>query len=192
LSPQAARTVRQLLDAAGRVFAATGFDAATIDLIVNEAGLARGTFYRYFTDKLSLIVALSYEASAMMCPLFVEFAEFAPRPDPPALRDWVRRFLAVEQRYAGVLRAWTEGFPIEATVLAPAADVVEALNTAVRKTFGPRRPYPLDRRAAGMLLAGLLEYFPHEGAGSAYELSEEQIVEAQALFIERVLFPSER
>ena len=40
-----------------------------------------------------------------------------------------------------------------------------------------------------MLLAGLLEHFPNEGAGSAYELSEDEIVEAQALFIERVVFP---
>lgn len=189
LSPQAARTVRHLLDAAGRVFAATGYDAATIDLIVNEAELARGTFYRYFTDKLELIVALSHEAAAVMCPLFVEFEGLAPPPEPSSLRDWLRRFLAVQQRYAGVLRAWTEGFPIDATLLAPAADVVEAMNTAVRATFGPRRPYPLDRRAAGMLLAGLLEYFPNEGAGTAHELTEGQIVQAQAQFIERVVFP---
>ena len=74
-------------------------------------------------------------------------------------------------------------------MLAPAAEVVERLNAAIRATFGPRRPYPLHRRAAGMLLAGLLEYFPNEGTGSAYELSEEQIVETQAQFIERVVFP---
>lgn len=188
MSAQAARTVRQLLDAAGRVFAATGYEAATIDLIVNEAGLARGTFYRYFADKLQLIITLSHEAAAVMCPLFVEFGQLAPGPEPSALRDWLRRFLAVQQHFAGVLRAWTEGFPIEATVLAPAAEVVETLNAAVGATFGPRRPFPLDRRAAGMLLAGLLEHFPNEGAGSSHELSPDRIVEAQALFIERVLF----
>ena len=35
----------------------------TIDQIVTEAGVARGTFYRYFSDKLELITALAYEAA---------------------------------------------------------------------------------------------------------------------------------
>ena len=37
-----------------------------------------------------------------------------------------------------------------------------------------------------MLLAGLLEHFPNEGAGSVHEPPADQFVEAQALFIERV------
>ncbi|MGD9704587.1 MAG: TetR/AcrR family transcriptional regulator [Acidimicrobiia bacterium] len=189
LSPQSARTVRQLVDAAGRVFAASGYDAANIDQIVTEAGLARGTFYRYFSDKLELITMLSDEAASVMSPLFVEFERFAERRDPAELRDWLRRFRAVQQRYAGVMRAWTEGFPIDPRLLAATADVVAAMGSAITATFGPPRPHPLDRRAAGMLLASLLEHFPNEGAGSAHEPSEAQIVETQALFIERVLFP---
>jgi hypothetical protein len=50
------------------------------------------------------------------------------------------------------------------------------------------RPYPLIRRATGLMLAALLEQFPNEGVGSKYELSDETIVEMQALFLERVLF----
>jgi hypothetical protein len=40
-----------------------------------------------------------------------------------------------------------------------------------------------------MLFAGLLEHFPNEGAGAEHEPTAEQIVETQAHFIERVIFP---
>jgi AcrR family transcriptional regulator len=188
-SAQATQTIRQLLDAAGRVFAANGFDAANIDQIVTDAQLARGTFYRYFTDKLELITTLAAEAEGVMSPMFAEFANVVDGRDPVALREWLARFLSAQRQYSGVLRAWTEGFPIDPAVLAPAADVVRAMSAAITATFGPRRPYPLDRRAAGMLLSGLLEHFPNEGHGSKYEPDDETLVELQALFIERVLVP---
>jgi methyltransferase (TIGR00027 family) len=191
LRPQAAGTVRTLLDAAARVFAAQGFNAANVDQIVTEAGVARGTFYRYFTTKNELIAALASEASARMCPLFAEFETFATDRDEGRLHSWLTRFLFVQRQYAGVMRAWTEGLPIDPVLLAPAADVVRSLSHAVAACFGPTRPYPLHRRAAGILLAGLLEHFPNEGAGSKHEPTDEQVVAAQAQFLDRVLFPKE-
>jgi AcrR family transcriptional regulator len=190
VSEQAAGTVRQLLDAAGRVFAHNGYQAANVDQIVGEAELARGTFYRYFNDKSELIVVLSREASAAMLPLFEEFERFASDQDPVQLRTWLRRFLAVQRTYAGVMRAWTESPQINPGLLVGAAEVVDALGAAVRATFGPQRTYPLDRRAAGMLLSSLLEHVPNEGAGSHYMPTDDQIVEEQAGFIERVLLPT--
>ena len=190
VSPQAAHTVRQLLDAAGRVFAAHGYDATNIDLIVTEAALARGTFYRYFSDKFELIAALAHEAGSVMCPLFEEFESVVATRDGASLREWLRRFLAAQRLYLGVTRAWTEGLPVDPVLLSPAADVVRAMGHAITATFGPSRPYPLDRRAVGMLLSGLLEHFPNEGVGSNYEPTDDQIIEAQALFIERVLLPN--
>lgn len=189
LGPRAEATVSQLLDAAGRVFAANGFDAANVDQIVTAAGVARGTFYRYFDDKLELMCALAADAAKVMSPLFRELATMK-RHDPERLRGWLRRFLAAQNEYAGVLRAWTEGFPIDPAVLAPAADVVGAMGEAMSAIFGPPRDIPLDRRAAGMLLAGLLEHFPNEGLGTRLEPSPEDIVETQARFVERVIYPS--
>jgi AcrR family transcriptional regulator len=184
LSAQATRTAKHLLDSASKVFAANGYEASNIDQVVAEAGLARGTFYRYFSSKLDLITALSYEGSAAMCPLFDELPTVID--DPAALRDWLARYLAIQQRYTGVLRAWTEGFPIDPNLLAPAFDVVVKISDAVAKIFGPPRPYPLKRRAGGMLLAALLEHFPNEGIGTQVEPSDAVIVETEALFIERV------
>lgn len=185
LSTQAARTARQLLDAAGRVFASHGYAAANIDLVVAEAGLARGTFYRYFSSKLELIIALAHEAAAAMSPMFDTLPAVAG--DPAALRSWLREYLAIQRTYAGVLRAWTEGHPIDPTLLAPAFDVVVKVSDAIATLYGPPRAYPLKRRATGMLLSSLLEHFPNEGIGTASEPTSNVIVELQAKFIERVI-----
>jgi AcrR family transcriptional regulator len=48
--PRAERRL-QILDAARDVFAKRGYARATVDDIVVEAGVARGTFYLYFDDK---------------------------------------------------------------------------------------------------------------------------------------------
>ena len=46
---------QEILDAAGRVFVDKGYDAATINDIAAEAGVAAGSIYRYFESKSDLI-----------------------------------------------------------------------------------------------------------------------------------------
>jgi AcrR family transcriptional regulator len=53
------RLKREALTRAGlHLFAARGYESASIEQIVHEAGVARGTFYLYFEDKLALFDAL--------------------------------------------------------------------------------------------------------------------------------------
>ena len=47
-----------ILDAARRVFAESGYEASSIRDIVRRSGLAAGTFYNYFPDKQSVLLAL--------------------------------------------------------------------------------------------------------------------------------------
>ncbi len=49
---------RALLSAAGQVFGEKGYGAANVDDIVKLAGVARGTFYLYFSDKEAVFLAL--------------------------------------------------------------------------------------------------------------------------------------
>ena len=49
---------RALLDAALHLFLEHGIDGVTIDDITQAAGVAKGTFYRYFDDKPALVDAL--------------------------------------------------------------------------------------------------------------------------------------
>ena len=50
-----------LLDAAARVFAASGYGGASVDRIVRDAGLSKGTFYWHFASKEDLFLALVEE-----------------------------------------------------------------------------------------------------------------------------------
>ncbi|MBZ4419313.1 TetR/AcrR family transcriptional regulator [Myxococcus sp. RHSTA-1-4] len=50
--------LKELEDAALRLFLERGLDTVTIDDITQAAGVAKGTFYRYFDDKAALVDAL--------------------------------------------------------------------------------------------------------------------------------------
>lgn len=62
-TPKAARTRQRLLDSARAVFERVGYFDATVDEIVAGAGLARGSFYTYFPDKLTLFQVLAQEVT---------------------------------------------------------------------------------------------------------------------------------
>ena len=63
-----ARTQSRIVAAALRVFAEKGPDTPVIDDFIREAGVARGTFYNYFTrtEQLLLAVARSLEDDLML------------------------------------------------------------------------------------------------------------------------------
>jgi AcrR family transcriptional regulator len=63
ISASARRTLteerrKQILDAATKVFAAKGFDRATIADIAREAGIAEGSIYNYFKNKSDLLIGI--------------------------------------------------------------------------------------------------------------------------------------
>lgn len=51
-------TIQTLQDAALRLFLASGIEGVTIDEIVAEAGIAKGSFYRYAEDKADLVAQI--------------------------------------------------------------------------------------------------------------------------------------
>lgn len=53
------RTRTSLIEAAYRVFARKEFEAVTIDEIIAEAGVARGTFYNYFQTREEILKAVA-------------------------------------------------------------------------------------------------------------------------------------
>lgn len=54
----AAESRRKITQAAARVFAAKGYEAASISEILEEAGVARRTFYRHYESKKALFLEL--------------------------------------------------------------------------------------------------------------------------------------
>jgi AcrR family transcriptional regulator len=61
------RTRALLIEAATKVFAARGFDAAAIQEIAAVAGVANGTFYNYFPTKESILEAAAVHYGVSYC-----------------------------------------------------------------------------------------------------------------------------
>jgi AcrR family transcriptional regulator len=82
-----------------------------VDDVVSEAGFARGTFYKYFDEKLDLLLELTRECDAEMRVLVEEFLLIEPSSPagPEQLRGWLGRYLPFHSRYLGIMRAWLEG-----------------------------------------------------------------------------------
>ncbi len=60
------RTREKIIAAAMRLFAKKGFDKTTVEEIVAEAGVAKGTFYLYFKSKDDLIKEIAFEVMPIM------------------------------------------------------------------------------------------------------------------------------
>jgi AcrR family transcriptional regulator len=65
---------RELLAAARTVFARQGIARATVDEITTTAGVAKGTFYRYFASKEAIVLALREEVGAKLLAQVAERA----------------------------------------------------------------------------------------------------------------------
>lgn len=59
-----AATRERILEAAGQLFAASGFDACTTRQIADAAGIATGTLFNYFATKEAVLTCLAADAVA--------------------------------------------------------------------------------------------------------------------------------
>ena len=102
--------MRKLLDAAMVVFARRGYHAARVDDIVKVARTSHGTFYLYFSNKEDLLRALVDEAGEVVAALDAALGPGRARAPTgwQELRAWMEQFSEAWQRYAPVLRAWTD------------------------------------------------------------------------------------
>ena len=86
----------QILNAARNVFARLGYHQATIDDIVAEAGVARGTFYLYFEDKRAVFSDLIDRFSSHITMAIVRIVPDDPaRPVTDQVRDNIRAIIRV-------------------------------------------------------------------------------------------------
>lgn len=99
----------RILDAAERVFARSGFHAATMHDVAAEAGMSPGNLYRYFSSKDAIIAGMA-ERDRMM--IAADFA--ALRPSDGRLLDQLealaRKHMVEEPREKAIiaLQIWAE------------------------------------------------------------------------------------
>jgi AcrR family transcriptional regulator len=175
----ARRNERALLDAAARVFVASGVEAPVRD-IAAEAGVGMGTIYRHFPTRADLIVAVyrhQVEACAEAGPALLATSD-SPHA---ALGQWIDLFvdfLTTKHGLAAAMRSDKAGFdalhayfldrlvPVCARLLDAAAEAGEIRpgmdayglmrgvgNLCIGADNDPRYN---ARRMVGLLIAGLL------------------------------------
>jgi AcrR family transcriptional regulator len=155
--------VDRLLDAACRVFRRFSFEMATVDDVVKEADVARGTFYKYFTDKTDLLTAIAEEAARELPELADRFGALRPGQagTPGELRAWLRDYQVAHARYIGLIRVWLGGAQPGAPVRDAGVLVGRRAADAFRNLLGGvRRDYPFNPATASLALLAMLERGP--------------------------------
>jgi AcrR family transcriptional regulator len=198
---RAADTHRALLEAAERVFARRGYDAAQTPEIAAGAGVSTGAFYRYFTDK--------HQAFVEVCAAHLEraHADVMKRLDPSLFRgadarraidraldvlfDHVRRAAPLERVYLSMSLQDPDVRRLRGEFEAKALDSLTALVAAVI----PRRVAP-DARAAALVIQVAALEVAGERAGlrprSGPRVADRAVKAALGDMLHRYLFGSTR
>jgi AcrR family transcriptional regulator len=115
-SEKGLRTRDQILRSAVAVFGRRGFTRTTMLEIAQEANVASGTVYQYFSDKADLF---GYLLEVLRAKLHDETRMPADPDGRLLVHDSVLRYLEVYREHAAIYRAWWE-------LLEPRTDFTEA------------------------------------------------------------------
>jgi len=155
LTKQRNRSV--ILDAARVVFVEIGYDAATVRDIVGRTDLAPGTFYNYFPDKRSVLLAIVEEASNE-CSRLLRAARARATTFEEIVRNGFRtyfEFIAGDRTLFELMRrnaATLRTLGVDETGFAGGLeDLYEDLKRAVRAGLIPPLPLKYMTRAVGAL-----------------------------------------
>jgi AcrR family transcriptional regulator len=104
---KAAERRREILLGAARAFARGGFDAANMEEIARECGLAKGHIYHYFRSKEEIFTEIRVDAVTRAIARLAEVGAAATRDPEAALRKAIAtivgRIFVEEERYEPVL-----------------------------------------------------------------------------------------
>jgi AcrR family transcriptional regulator len=190
LRKRAVNTVRALVDAGAKQFQLKGYPGTSVDDIVEQAGLARGTFYKYFSDKQDLLVAISIEGTSEA----IEHAERLSRinltdPDTTELRGWISSFSAFMTRYSGCIGAWTEKTTNDDIVTQLGICGQAAMDSAmVADLITRKRDYPFDPVVAAIIFRSLVSRIPAAAREMSPPLSDDEIADLLIECIRRGFF----
>ena len=105
----------QILDAATQVFAAKGFDRATIADIAREAGVAEGSIYNYFKNKGDLLVSIPRQVIQLpiesVSAQLKAFAADALPPPEQMLTTIAHNMIAAIRQNAHIFRILVSALP---------------------------------------------------------------------------------
>lgn len=189
LSKRAANTVAALSRAGIGQFRAKGYRRTSVDDIIAAAGVARGTFYKYFADKTDLLTAVAGEIHRDAETLAGQIADVDPLADEAALRGWLSAYLEFLDRYSGCIDAWVEKTTDDAFALSIGASTLFALDRGVAQMLveTPSR-YPFDPIMSALIVRALVTSIPQMSFNRAGPPTSDWIVELFVVCIQRGFF----
>ena len=161
------RRIESLLDASLPLFLARGIDGVTIDDLVAGAGIAKGSYYRYFADKADLVRALLTPVQARVdeafatCRVALEQATTVVELTL-AYQALAVVFAAIVAESTGVVRLYLQEGRAPATpARAPVAELATAMTAgAIRLTHAAHTRgllRPMDARVSAAAVVGAAE-----------------------------------
>lgn len=78
---------QNIINAAYTLFIQKGYNASSIQDIIDEAGVSKGTFYNYFTSKTQCLIAIMESIGSELSQLRMAAAAGRPATDPQVLAD---------------------------------------------------------------------------------------------------------
>lgn len=78
---------QNIINAAYTLFIHKGYNASSIQDILDEAGVSKGTFYNYFTSKTQCLIAIMESIGSELSQLRMAAAAGRPATDPQVLAD---------------------------------------------------------------------------------------------------------
>lgn len=190
LSRRAAATIRTLVDAGAAQFGTKGYFRTSVDDIVAEAGFARGTFYKYFSEKQDLLLVLTTEASTKALELADRMSNLRLGDDDETdVRVWLHDFMAFMGKYRGSIDVWTEHMTDDALVRATGAHAQAAMDTALEAALtSVDRAYPFDPVAGALIFRALLTRLPEAMREMNPQVSDDAVVDLLVACIKRGFF----
>ncbi|MBM7368839.1 TetR/AcrR family transcriptional regulator [Gordonia hydrophobica] len=190
LSKRAVATVRALVDAGSKQFQIKGYHRTSVDDIVEEAGLARGTFYKYFSEKQDLLIAISIECAEETVAQAERLRTIdLTDPDTTELRAWIAGFNSFMRRYSGSIGAWAESSADDDLVSRLGRYGQAALDSAmVAGLTATQRDYPFDPVVGAIIFRSLVARLPEAAEEFSPPLQEDASTDLLIQCIRRGFF----
>jgi AcrR family transcriptional regulator len=189
LSKRAITTVTALADAGAAQFRARGYRSTSVDDIVEAADVARGTFYKYFSDKQDLLTAVGAEIYEAGKAFADRVSRVDPLDDEPTLRQWVATYVEFYDRYSGCIDAWAEGTADNPVIVAIGEHGQVLMDIgAARMLISRPAPYPFDPIVAALIVRALVTRVPQAALDLPEPIDEDGVVDLLVSCIQRGFF----
>lgn len=194
LSKRAVNTVQTLVEAGAVQFRERGYHRTSVDDIVEEAGFARGTFYKYFSEKQDLLVALSADSATAAIDLADRITHIDPMSDDDCeLRAWLDEYLHFLMRYSGTIDAWSER-SVDSDIVSRLGAFAQAhVDRALLSLISSKtRDYPFDPVMSALIFRAVIARVPQATKELPTPLSRDEEIDLLTACIKRGFFTRAR